>query len=299
MSVLPGPGAVAAPADVTARLTADLPRRATALVAAARRARRGDDPESIHDLRVAARRLTAALALWRPLLRDGSRRRALRSLRRLRDRLGLTREREVMRVMLERRLEGREVAVRDAAQGLAARLARRVERGRARAARPVVARRVARIVAAIERALAPLAERAVGRPGWLERARGIVQERASAAHRALAQGLAHGDDAPLHQARLAVKRWRYAGECLQAATGVAEHDDTRVRELQQRLGHIHDCAQLRDALAGAATSAASHGQGAQADALAALSAELERERERTVQRLRRRVVTPAAASPDD
>src|SRR5207249_739177 len=66
-----------------------------ALFEASRRARRGGDPEAIHDVRVSARRLAAILGLWRDLLPAHGRPRAIRALRRLRRRLECARELEV------------------------------------------------------------------------------------------------------------------------------------------------------------------------------------------------------------
>ncbi|HKQ58650.1 MAG TPA: CHAD domain-containing protein, partial [Candidatus Eisenbacteria bacterium] len=56
--------------------------------AAARRVRAGSDAEAIHDLRVATRRLAAALRVWGSLIPREARREALKCMRRLRRRIG-------------------------------------------------------------------------------------------------------------------------------------------------------------------------------------------------------------------
>src|SRR5438128_2020420 len=70
------------------RLRASFKRRVAEFAAAARRVRAGADSEAIHDLRVAVRRLLAALKVWRVLMPARERRAATRELRRLRRRVG-------------------------------------------------------------------------------------------------------------------------------------------------------------------------------------------------------------------
>jgi len=89
----PLPSALRAP--IGARLMDDLSARTDALVAAAQRTRDRTGGDAVHDLRVASRRLSEALALWRELLAPEGARRARRSLRRLRRAVGPVRELEV------------------------------------------------------------------------------------------------------------------------------------------------------------------------------------------------------------
>jgi CHAD domain-containing protein len=81
------------------RVRAAAPRRPGGKLALAH----ATDAEAIHDLRVAARRLTAGLRLWRPALAGRPARRALRLLRRARRRFGPLREIEVHTTELARR----------------------------------------------------------------------------------------------------------------------------------------------------------------------------------------------------
>jgi len=61
---------------------------------------KGDDPEGVHDMRVASRRLRAALEFFSPWLEDGEGDRLERDLRALTRALGKTRELDVLRLKL-------------------------------------------------------------------------------------------------------------------------------------------------------------------------------------------------------
>jgi CHAD domain-containing protein len=60
-----------------------------------------DEPERVHDLRVATRRLRAALEVFEPCFPAKGRRRALKHLKALADRLGERRDRDVQIEFLE------------------------------------------------------------------------------------------------------------------------------------------------------------------------------------------------------
>ncbi|MGH7732087.1 MAG: CHAD domain-containing protein, partial [Candidatus Eiseniibacteriota bacterium] len=127
---------------IVERLEKSVAERIEAFAAAARRVRAGSDAEAIHDLRVATRRLWAALRVWRSLLPGPARRTAARRLRRLRRRIGRARELEVHVALLEARLPRCEAASRAAAAEILLRLKGRLARRRRAAARRVSPRRV-------------------------------------------------------------------------------------------------------------------------------------------------------------
>src|SRR5204863_1105299 len=108
----------------------------------------------VHDLRVATRRLSDILSLWRAALEPGPARRARRSLDRLRRALGTVREHEVHAGMLAKLLEDGPPELASAGRSLQSRLEARLEKDRARAARAADAAKVARILARVERATA-------------------------------------------------------------------------------------------------------------------------------------------------
>ena len=236
------------PSEWDTRLDDDVRRLVRRLASAAARVRQGADDQAVHDLRVAARRLDAALDLWRPLLRGRARRRARRGLNGLRRRLGPLREAEVDAATLRERLDGLSPETRIAASLLLARLARRVERGRLRAAAACAEDRIAPIRGQIARAFARRqSAAAAGSPpevrARLERLERRERERAHAA--------SDPRDETLHRARVATKRLRYALE-RGAAVGPpfdATGEPARIGRLaavQEALGHICDLMALRD-----------------------------------------------------
>jgi len=214
------PGAVrlvSQPAD--ARLADDLSARLATLESAARRVRRVHDEEAVHDLRVASRRLTAALALWAPLLPARPARLARRRVRRLRRGLRAARDLEVARAGLATRLPHTDPAAKVAVEALAARLERRLATETLRARRLVTRARLARIRRAVERAIEGRDPAPRDLPALQAMARAHVAATRRAALEALAAAAAHDVPQMWHQARLDIKRWRYATECARGLIG--------------------------------------------------------------------------------
>lgn len=294
------PGDVAA-GETARRVVEDVRRRGAVLEAAARRARRGRDDEAIHDVRVAARRLGAALDLWRPLFPSRARRRVARGIRRLRRRAGRARQDEALVTTLGDLLAARSPAARRAAAPLFGRLELRAARGRGRVSSLVRRRRIAGLLACLEEALTGFAARAAGRPSWTDEALARVERRAAAARDRLASALASGGDEELHQARLALKKWRYVEECAVAAEirpAGGNADPERLHELQEALGGIHEALLLRDLLAREAARRTAAGRPAAARQLNALAAALQARKLAAVRDLRRlATTTPAVAGP--
>jgi len=269
-----------------------------ALEAAARRTRGENDIEAVHDLRVASRRLTSALWVWRDLLDKRSNHRLRRRLRRVRRAVGGMREREVESRMLRKLARSLAGPRRLAAQALATRLEKRIPSGAERAAKAVQRAQMLDIRTLLTRAVTPLSSNAVDAPRAFERARDVVNKLARKAHQALLDALASREDTLLHAARTAVKRWRYADECLTSANGKVEltarpvPGDRRsagrphapapglsmaaatLCDLQNALGDIQDLAGLRARTARRAQRLRDRGQVAEADALLAAAATL-------------------------
>lgn len=280
------------PEPLAARLDAEVERLTAALAGAAQRVRAGDDPEAIHDLRVATRRLGEALATWRVLLEGVPAREARRRLRRLRRRLGPVRDEEVRHADLVARLAGAEASLRRALEPVVRRLGRRVERGRRDAARHAAAKRIEAIGSRVAAALRPRAARAAARPDPVPAAVARARRRHEHAGRAirLAAGNA-GTDARLHAARIALKKDRYASEALAAVApeGAPELAGpgrlAALRRAQTALGTVHDRAALGAWL----------GRGARARTLATLRARIAREHRAAVRDARRALAALAAA----
>jgi CHAD domain-containing protein len=222
---------------------------------AARRVRRRTDPEAIHDARVASRRLTAALHAWEPLLSARRVERAARALRRLRRRLGEVRDLEVTLLLVQSRVErsaGEEAA---AWAPLLATVAAAVERSRAGAVRRTRAKtlqELARRVRSAAESARPHPEAAIALAGGIAALTGEARTLALAL---LQEARGSADDARLHTARIAVKKWRYAVECARELAPPADVAGVRARlksleALQESLGAVHDLAVLRDLAAG-------------------------------------------------
>lgn len=219
-----------------------------------------DDPEALHDFRVALRRLRTALRTYRAQLRDAARRPTLRRLRRM---AAATRESRDLEVHLAwagaqlGRLPSRQ-------QAGVAWLVARMERRR-RKADAALERRIERD---FERTIAPL-ERRLGRYHAIVT---LDPSRRSAAAAAVfgariqqlagdlevALGDVHGirDEEPAHRARIAAKRLRYVLEPLAGRVVGVEPIVERLRSLQDELGDLHDSHVFVTELAAAVEKAA-------------------------------------------
>lgn len=232
--------------------------------------REGSDPEALHDMRVASRRLRAALDAFAPLYGGGAFRRAMRETKTLTRALGAVRDDDVL-------LDTLRTYAESVPQDEAAAVARFVERiaaGREAHRATLLhdldaldaggyAKRFGKAMEAPEKGKA-------GREHADDAGRRIVAGQVAAFY-ALAPHIEHPDHVEeLHEMRIAAKRLRYAlelfAEPLGAGTGPVL---AAVREFQEIVGEIHDAdvrvALLTDYLH---TRATEH-----AHALAALAAE--------------------------
>jgi CHAD domain-containing protein len=295
MSTLPLHDPAPAPA---ARIVVALEQLSDAFAEAALRVRRGHDDEAIHDVRVATRRLIAALSLWRALLRGRARRASVRRLRKLRRALGPTRETEVHLADIEARIGDQPFMPRLVLRELAVALRVEVAYEREQAAKHASASSVRAIARRLERAAGAIEKRAATETDPLARARARLERAGLAARTSLEQALALGEDAALHAARIAVKKWRYAIEAFEAAGGDhAGPTPKSLRATQEVLGTIHDRAAVRDRLARATSEWATAGRTAHADALRPLIATIEAERVVAVEQLRGLMRPESGATP--
>jgi CHAD domain-containing protein len=235
---------VAAPA-LTVRQAARriVERQVRALLDCTAAARRGDDPEAIHQMRVQTRRLRAARAIFSDVLRvpRAARRSRLRWIARV---LGRVRDLDVVIALLEERhlgaLGGQEAA---RLEDLLAALKERRRRAHKKLAAALGRPRWAKLKAALRhwarrprfagkgredgmaaRFLADMIHREAQRVS----ARRGMTERAPTA-------------ADLHGLRIAVKRLRYVLDFHAETCGVAFDPERRLaREMQDCLGEIHD-----------------------------------------------------------
>lgn len=202
------------------------------------------DPEAVHDLRVATRRLLSALSLLRPVLRKSQRNAAARALREVRRAFGPVRELEVHAG--HARVLGRSgaaaAAERTAIAALERSLSQRYPRARAKALATISSRRVRDVSRNVAQAFEGIRHR-WAKPRRRARVAGRLENaHANALHAfraAREPGLAAESEA-FHRARIAIKKWRYVTERNAQATGVRDAPIERLRELQSALGHAHD-----------------------------------------------------------
>jgi CHAD domain-containing protein len=186
---------------------------------------RAGDPDAVHDMRVAVRRLRSTLRTFRPVLDRGRTEPVRAELGWLAGLLGPVRDGDVLAHRLAAALaaEPPELTVGP----VAARIRERLAAGTAGARRELIAaldgERYAALVAALDGITA-------GSPGT-GRLRALTRKALRRADRRLAGA---GSDAALHEARKAYKRARYAVEVLEPVAGA------RARRLAKRLTALQD-----------------------------------------------------------
>jgi len=224
------------------------------------RAQSGDDPDALHDLRVASRRLTEFLRVWRSLIPARCLRRIARDARALRQRAGRARDLEVRVEMLRERIECHEQPDEHALRHLAA-LEARLERRRRRAGKRMDSHRGRRVLARLAEAEQAMSRDLLSHLQAFEVAHARVEERRVTAIEAVRASLEAEDDARLHRARIAIKKWRYAIESLGESRNGSAFKLDSLRDLQEVMGLLLDGGALRSALvkhAGHAGRGAAH-----------------------------------------
>jgi CHAD domain-containing protein len=213
---------------VASRVRLLLTRRADAVA-------RGD-PDSVHDVRVATRRLQEALDLFAPMLPARERERLRRRARRVRRHLAQLRDADVIAGLTTSLPEGGTLAPDLALAPLTLRVQMRSRRGGVRV--PGIRRRAEALAAAFR--ARPADAEAVPAGPIVAVARQAMQRRAAAVGAAL-RGVRVGRAADVHRLRLAVKKYRYMMELI-AQAGLATPGPAleASRRVQEALGRLHD-----------------------------------------------------------
>jgi CHAD domain-containing protein len=208
----------------------------------------GLDPEHVHKMRVATRRLRAALRAFAACFARRTLERLLVGLRWLADALGAVRDLDVQLLELpswRARLEGAEG---EGWGGLRAMLIRRRDAARSRLLALLDSRRCAQLLAAMERAFqdpaGPTPRRRSGRAAGelcVMTARQIIERRSRAFRRA-ARACRRGPTAArLHELRIRGKKLRYACEFFAPLYGETFHERLgRLGVFQDSLGQFQD-----------------------------------------------------------
>ena len=231
-------------AGVAAAAAARLREQAAAI---AKHADGEPGPDTLHDLRVACRRLETALRLW---ARGAAARAARSRARAIRRAVGPARDHEVLCGMLRARRLG---------AGLVPAPLRRAWLVRLEDA-PASARQEAlpgpRSVAALQKRVARVALDVERAHGLEQHANERLRRWRKVGRARLAEALESGEPAALHRARLALRRWRYAEEArATVARGRSRAPRAALRRWQRALGRLHDRASLIEFVAGAGTEA--------------------------------------------
>ncbi len=239
------PETVAPPIDPAMRMDdlarTELHRRLDQWAAHEPGARLGDDPEHLHDLRVAGRRIDATLRLFQDFLPRRMARMRLRVKRLLRV-LGVARDLDVQLAALDAIAADLADTEREALDPVRTRLTLERERARSKMLKELDSARAQRSLQGLSEFLADEAPRGrAGRvPAGIALPR-LIRRRYRKLRRA-ADGL--GEKSPMgnyHRARGQTKKLRYAVECCAGLYG-SKADDfmTATRRLQNRLGELQD-----------------------------------------------------------
>ncbi len=247
------------PADETARLLAL--RLLADVVAARGRLGRPDDPEALHDFRVALRRLRSSLRAWRPQLAGSVTKPTRRRLRAIARATGRSRDLEVHLAWVRARAEGLREYQRAGAGWLLARMEARKARADQRLDRRLTGE-FGRIEARLRAGLAGVRVTVVpplpvlhGITGAAVLGRLVGELGAELANRLVAVRRI-ADQMEAHQARIAGKRLRYVLEPVAPRIEGAPALIVQLKALQDGLGRLHDAHVFAGYLAQAVRAAA-------------------------------------------
>jgi len=222
-------------------------RQLDLLVSLEPRALSGDDPDAVHGLRVASRRLQQVLDLLHPAPQHGEVRRLRKKVRRCRRALGEVRNFDVLLARVNKAVVAKRTSRRDAWLAVKDYLLKRRQQSLDRAARKLAKMNFVRFYAHLKgwivpngAAPQPSVER-LAAPVFHERVAQDLAKSWKAFEARLA--LSHRDAAApaVHRVRIAAKRFRYLIEVVNAF-GVPGSDETLgwLRRLQRHLGNWHD-----------------------------------------------------------
>ncbi|HEY0378646.1 MAG TPA: CHAD domain-containing protein [Pyrinomonadaceae bacterium] len=210
------------------------------------------DPEGVHDMRVASRRLRSAVRDFSPYLRKRKLRRVKDDLKSLADALGLVRDEDVAIMALKKLAEDAPPEVWAGVGQFTDERRRRRERARARLEGVLTEDALAELSEDFDGALADAVKAARGPEDGGEKGTGVDFRRAGReiilARLAEFQELSPSlysplKSEPIHRLRIAAKRLRYAVELFAAcwAEGALAPFAKEIARMQTALGELHDC----------------------------------------------------------
>jgi CHAD domain-containing protein len=206
-----------------------------------------DDPEGVHSMRVASRRLRSALRDFTPYLRKSGLRTSQKEIRSIADVLGEVRDQDVAIMALEKTAAH---VPKEVAAALEHFITRKKEiRDEARTKLKSALRKdqlralKSRFISAVEVATQiPKNSNTSNTATYLKMARSVILERLRELEKLSDSLYRPFDVEPLHDMRIAAKRLRYAIELFQDCWGrTLKTYAKRVARLQTALGELHDC----------------------------------------------------------
>lgn len=209
-----------------------------------------EDPEALHDFRVALRRLRALLRATRSSFEGFVPRRLRRRLRRLADATSASRDLEVQVAWIRAEIPNLASRQRAGARWLLGRLESRLRAANLRLQRRVE-KRFGSLRDALRSTLLGDSLEAADRPAALsagELMGRAVMEWSAGLERQLAAIHAISDEAEAHVARITVKRLRYVLEPFEKELPVIPSAILRLKTLQDVLGDLHDSHRIASEL---------------------------------------------------
>lgn len=201
------------------------------------------DPEGVHSMRVASRRLRSALRDFTPYLRKSALRASQKEIRSLADVLGEVRDQDVGIIALEKTAAKVPKEVSAAVEHFISRKKEIREQARVKlksALRKNQLRALrSKFLASVESAT-PIPKNST--QTYLKMARSVILERLRELEKLSGSLYRPFDVEPLHDMRIAAKRLRYAIELFQDCWGrTMKSYAKRVARMQAALGELHDC----------------------------------------------------------
>jgi CHAD domain-containing protein len=200
-----------------------------------------EDPEAVHDFRVALRRLRSWLQAFRPFLDDTVTRRSEGRLRRLSAVAGEARDLQVQRASLrEMGLAGNSAAAADAL-----RIEPRIAKDEARARRKLTRKLIDDLPKSSASLAAQLQEGELNTGATMAVALAqLLMERLEEMETSLGRLKRVGQIERAHEARITVKRLRYLLEAFGRTSRLAVTAVLRLTEVQDAFGRLHDAQVL-------------------------------------------------------
>ena len=215
-----------------------------------------DDPEAVHDFRVALRRLRSWLQAFRPLLEDSVTRGSEQKLRRLSRVAGEARDLQVQVAAL-RELAATGTGTTALAKE-AERIARRLARDEVRARKKLIRSTVddlpatgAKLATQLQHAeLTAGSTNAGAEPTMAAAVALLLAERLDQMETSLSRLKRPGQRVLAHQARIATKRLRYLLEAFGSSSRLAATAVLRLTKVQDEFGRLHDAQMLLQRITG-------------------------------------------------